>query len=402
MLSRDWNKPWQETKDDAQKYFTTFQSQARKWLDGDVVKREVKQGSSKLSTFFDTASVPLENLLPSSHCSRRVKRRIDNESRTSGKDSSNVTSIVESVALSILPMAASFPAGVALAMMPAVNLKMAHQNHIKVEKSANVPMMPGVQLEDERFAELIFPGFDENSFIWKLSLAQCAQFFVSMLMGNAHAAPETCSLYLLGASWGPAIASGQLWRLIMPTMLHANMMHLFFNIFFQLRIGFGMEKQFGKSKFILLYIMCGILGNLISISIDPFKLAVGASTSGFGLIGVWLAEIALSWHVMGPHRERTIVWILFMLVAVVMMSSVAANIDIFGHLGGALAGFLLAIILSDMEEEHQPTWYSWGKRGAALSLLALISICALKIAIFTPRLPIPNCGSLFSPKFSSA
>ena len=108
------------------------------------------------------------------------------------------------------------------------------------------------------------------------------------------------------------------------------MMHLFFNIFFQLRIGFGMEKQFGIGKFVLLYFICGIVGNMISVAIDPYKLAVGASTSGFGLIGVWLAEILLSWHIMGPHREKSILWILFMLFSVVMMSSVAPNIDIWG------------------------------------------------------------------------
>ena len=141
---------------------------------------------------------------------------------------------------------------------------------------------PGLQVgnpgetPDDRFADLMFPGFDGSSFIWKISMAQCAQFVLSMIVGQTRAAPNTCSLYLLGASWGPSIASGQLWRLILPTMLHANMMHLFFNIFFQLRIGFGMEKQFGIGKFVLLYFICGIVGNMISVAIDPYKLAVGA------------------------------------------------------------------------------------------------------------------------------
>lgn len=37
--------------------------------------------------------------------------------------------------------------------------------------------------------------------------------------------------YTLGASWGPSLARGEVWRLFCPMMLHANMMHLFFNVF---------------------------------------------------------------------------------------------------------------------------------------------------------------------------
>jgi membrane associated rhomboid family serine protease len=163
------------------------------------------------------------------------------------------------------------------------------------------------------------------------------------------------------------------------------MMHLFFNIFFQLRIGFGMEKQFGKKKFILLYLMCGIIGNMISVAVDPFKLAVGASTAGFGLIGVWMAEILLSWNVMGPNRDRTLVWILFMLSSVIMMSSVAANIDIFGHLGGALAGFLGAILISSMPERHKPEWYGKARALAATGLGSIVLLSAIKIFLLTPH-----------------
>lgn len=172
-------------------------------------------------------------------------------------------------------------------------------------------------------------------------------------------------------------------------------MHLFFNIFFQLRIGFGMEKQFGTKKFILLYLICGVIGNMISVAIDPFKLAVGASTAGFGLIGVWMAEILLSWHIMGPNRDRTLVWILFMLSSVVMMSSVAANIDIYGHLGGALAGFLAAVLISDMPERHKPDWYGRARALCATGLGAIMLVSMLKIFILTPHVgTITQCPTL--------
>ncbi|CAE7227023.1 ROM3, partial [Symbiodinium pilosum] len=150
-----------------------------------------------------------------------------------------------------------------------------------------------------------------------------------------------CVLYQLGASWGPALARGQIWRLVTPVMLHANLTHLLFNVFFQLRMGFGMERQFGREKMMMIYFACGLFGNLMSVAVDPYKLAVGASTAGFGLIGVWLAEILLSWEILGPARERTVIWIVFMMISVTTMSSMTPNMDIFGHLGGALGGFLL-------------------------------------------------------------
>lgn len=248
---------------------------------------------------------------------------------------------------------------------------------------------------DDSFAELIFPGFDSDTFIWKMSLFQIAEFCFSLALGQINGMPSVCTLYDLGASWGPSIASGHIWRLVFPMTLHANMMHLFFNIFFQLRIGFGMEKQFGKKKFILLYLLCGVIGNMISVAIDPFKLAVGASTAGFGLIGVWMAEILLSWEVMGPNRDRTLTWILFMLSSVIMMSSVASNIDIFGHLGGALAGFLAAILISEMPERYKPEWYGKARALSAAGLGAIVSLCAIKIFLLTPHVgTITQCPTL--------
>ena len=41
------------------------------------------------------------------------------------------------------------------------------------------------------------------------------------------------------------------------------------------------------------------MGNLFSVAFDPLKLSVGASTAGFSLFGVWLAEILMSWGCSG-------------------------------------------------------------------------------------------------------
>merc|ERR1719247_888277 len=255
-----------------------------------------------------------------------------------------------------------------------------------------------VQAGRNGFMDMLFPGFDTSSFIWKMSLLQMTEYLGSLLMGSAAGAPKLCSLFLLGASWGPSIANGAVWRLFLPIMLHANALHIFFNMFFQLRIGFQMEKQFGKRKFCLLYIFCGFLGNLLSVAADPMKLAVGASTSGFGLLGVWLAEVMLTWELLGTSRPRIFLWFAFMVLSCVMMSTISPNVDFVGHFGGALAGWLMAVILADMPESTQPEWYAKVK-SAAKNIAGLLILAALfKTIVLGPEGPIPYCGSIMHPR----
>lgn len=252
--------------------------------------------------------------------------------------------------------------------------------------------------EDDGLVNLLLPGFDSSTFIWRISVLQVAEYLGSVLLGNVAGAPKICSLYLLGASWGPSIASGAFWRLLFPMTLHANAMHIFFNVFFQLRIGLGMEKQFGRRKFCLMYIFAGFLGNLLSVVADPMKIAVGASTSGFGLLGVWMAEILLTWELLGESRPRLFLWFAFMLLNCVLMSTLSPSVDFVGHLGGALAGLLIGILLADMSEEHRPAWYDKAKQTAKQVTMILLTACFLKAVPFGPSGPMPYCGSLMHPR----
>merc|ERR1740117_1089310 len=162
-----------------------------------------------------------------------------------------------------------------------------------------------------------------------------------------------------------------------------------------------MEKQFGRNKMMLMYFACGVIGNLVSVNLDPFKLAVGASTAGFGLIGVWCAEILLSWELLGPARERTMIWIAFMLISVTTMSTMTPNMDLWGHLGGALGGFLLSIIISDMREEDRPSWYGQARAAAAAALAIILVGGISKHLLLGPRTPIPDCAGLASIAFGA-
>lgn len=248
------------------------------------------------------------------------------------------------------------------------------------------------------FLQTMFPGFDPDTFIWRISVLQMVEYVGSLLLGSTVSSPKLCSLYLLGASWGPSIAAGAVWRLFLPIMLHANVLHIFFNLFFQLRIGCSMEKQFGRRKFCMLYLFCGFFGNLMSVVKDPMKLAVGASTSGFGLLGVWAAEVMLTWQLLGESRSRVFLWFAFMIVGCGIMSQLSPNVDFAGHFGGALGGFLFAIIFADMQDEHQPPWYHTAKKWARWMAALFVFGGLTKAITFGPDGPIPFCGAIFHPR----
>lgn len=49
--------------------------------------------------------------------------------------------------------------------------------------------------EEEQFMELIFPGFEADTFIWNVTLAQIAMFAFTMWVGHIKANPTPCALY---------------------------------------------------------------------------------------------------------------------------------------------------------------------------------------------------------------
>mmetsp|Transcript_27822 Transcript_27822/g.70291 ORF Transcript_27822/g.70291 Transcript_27822/m.70291 type:complete len:439 (+) Transcript_27822:82-1398(+) len=263
-------------------------------------------------------------------------------------------------------------------------------------------------------AATLFPDFKGDTFLKRICVLQIMEYvgslFLTMgsiaatpaarLMGTKFAlSPNTCSLYLLGASWGPSIASGEVWRLITPMMLHANGLHIFFNLFFQSRVGFGIEEQLGTRKFMILYLFCGFFGNLVSILVDPYKLAVGASTSAFGLLGVWFSEVHLTWHLLSEESKgRLSFWFGGMLLALIVMSNLAPHIDMWGHVGGLLGGYLMSMCLADMSEEHRPSWYDAGKKICKMTLAWTCLLGTGKVVFMNPTIPVPNCGTLLHPK----
>ncbi len=119
-----------------------------------------------------------------------------------------------------------------------------------------------------------------------LLMALCVfMFFVSFLVGKGEL--DSYTLYRMGAVSGFAIKSGQIWRLITGTFLHAGLIHLLVNIYSLCIIGMQLENFVGKKKFLAIYLISAISGSLMS-SLFTTGISVGASGAIFGLLGSML------------------------------------------------------------------------------------------------------------------
>ena len=118
------------------------------------------------------------------------------------------------------------------------------------------------------------------------------------------------AMYRAGALYAPLLLKGQgFYRLITSVFLHADVSHLFNNMIVQFAGGGIVEKNIGHIRYGILYILCGIGGNLTSVVADwmtgQYGYSVGASGAVFGVIGALIFLILKeASNVLRPQQER--------------------------------------------------------------------------------------------------
>ncbi|MEJ7644123.1 MAG: rhomboid family intramembrane serine protease [Chryseolinea sp.] len=146
-----------------------------------------------------------------------------------------------------------------------------------------------------------------------------------------------------GASLNPLTMGGQPWRIITSMFLHFGIIHLLVNMYALYSMGTMLEEAMGPIRFVILYFFCGIAAGLASLIFNVFVISAGASGALFGLYGYRLgAELIGS---AGNRKQLINVLINFAIFVVINgVVTLQFNIDLAGHVGGCIAGFVLSII----------------------------------------------------------
>jgi rhomboid protease GluP len=159
-------------------------------------------------------------------------------------------------------------------------------------------------------------------------------------------------LYRFGAKVNRLIVAGEYWRLVAPMFLHVSVLHLMVNSFalYSLR---DAEWIYGSNRFLLIFLLSGVGGNIASFAFSPYP-AAGASGAIFGLLGSLLY--------FGTQRKdffrKTMggaVWTTLLIN--LLLGFTIPQISISGHIGGLIGGFLAASAVGlpgQKLRRHQP------------------------------------------------
>lgn len=149
------------------------------------------------------------------------------------------------------------------------------------------------------------------------------------------------------------VANGEIWRIVTAVFLHGGFLHLLFNMFSLFLFGPELEKIVGKARFITIYLIAGIVGNMATFLIQPpYYASLGASGAIFGIFGAFGALIYYTRRTMPMLRQM----ILPIIVISVIMTFLQSNVNATAHIGGLVAGFILGLVFL-----HPKRLVSWRK-----------------------------------------
>jgi rhomboid protease GluP len=149
-------------------------------------------------------------------------------------------------------------------------------------------------------------------------------------------------------NWGQVNAfvfQGAYWQLITSIFIHASIFHLAGNMLFLLIFGLRAEEMFSLPEYLTIYLVGGLIGNLLSLGFGPIFVSVGASGAIFALFG---ACVIYDRRAMRQSILGALVFAFFL-----FFINTGEGVNIVAHLGGLAFGLVVGYVLASKRKPNQ-------------------------------------------------
>ena len=172
------------------------------------------------------------------------------------------------------------------------------------------------------------------------------------IIGNTESAVFMLSH---GAAYVPLIRNGEYYRLFTAMFLHFGLIHLIYNMIALVAMGDELEAKTGAVRYLIIYIIGGLAGNLASMFWDmrtgEYGVSAGASGAVFAVLGAVFCIVIRERGLESAMAKR----MAFVTVLMIAQGVIDGNVDNAAHVGGVVAGFLLCLLL--YRPKKRQYWY---------------------------------------------
>mgnify|MGYP004445017211 FL=1 len=218
-----------------------------------------------------------------------------------------------------------------------------------------------------RMAEKLF-SFKKPTATYSLILICILIFILMYILGNGS--EDTYTLLKFGANLDALTKNGQYYRLFTSMFLHIGIIHLLCNMYSLYIIGREVEIVFTKKKYLIIYLLSGIAGSILSLAFNHNTVCAGASGAIFGLLGALLYFGYYYRAYLGASVTRSI---LPVVIINLIIGFASTGIDNAAHIGGLVGGILIAMAVGVPDKSNKVSRIN----GIILSIIYFIFIIYL-------------------------
>jgi rhomboid protease GluP len=238
---------------------------------------------------------------------------------------------------------------------------------------------PSEREQVARFASLIH-ALTPRLWVTPTLIAINVSIFAAMLIAGKTFNPPVDLVLAWGANFGPKTQGGEWWRIISAMFLHFTFVHIGLNMWVLWDLGQLVERLVGNVGFLVLYLVAGLGGCIVSLAWNPTSISAGASGAVFGVAGALLGFLALRRDsvpasVLSHLRSSMVTFIGFNVLFGFLARGM--NIDNAAHLGGLATGFACGLMLSQKLSRDAAAW-----RPLRNAVTAVVGISAVLVGFF--------------------